>query len=203
MRDLGFPVPDRFIADGDRPLGRGSSLVARWTPGHTPGHLCFHETRHDLLLTGDHILPRITPNISPSAVQEEDVLGEYLRSLRAMKDLSVDEVLPAHEYRFANLPARVRSILDHHRGRLEEIVDVLLRQPGADTVTVAAGLAWSRDWSQMTGIIRRSAIGEAYAHLVHLEKLGILINTGVEVDSWAIQPDVDAQAVIGAVVHEC
>ena len=42
----------------------GVALRAVWTPGHSPGHLCFHDETHGLLLTGDHVLPRITPNVS-------------------------------------------------------------------------------------------------------------------------------------------
>jgi len=47
-----------------------------------------------------------------------------------------------------------------------------------DTVAVTAGLHWSRPWSQMQGMPRRFAIGEAYAHLVHLEHTGHIVNKG-------------------------
>jgi len=68
--------------------------------------------------------------------------------------------------------------------RLGEVIDVIRAEPGADTVAVAAGLHWSRSWSQMQGVPRRFAIGEAYAHLVHLEHTGRVINKGTDVDSW-------------------
>jgi glyoxylase-like metal-dependent hydrolase (beta-lactamase superfamily II) len=178
------PAPDVLIADGDHPLGARFPLVARWTPGHTPGHLCFYDTARDLLLTGDHVLPRISPNISPSPRQTADTLGDYLGSLRAMADLDVEEVLPAHEYRFTGLPARIAQLLDHHRHRLDEVLAVLATAPGADTVAVAQGLSWSRPWSDYTGFMRRAAIGEAYAHLVHLRQLGLIVDTGNRVDSW-------------------
>ncbi len=200
MIDMGLPSPDRFIADGDQPLGRHVSLVARWTPGHTPGHLCFVDTDRDLLLTGDHVLPRITPNISPSPIQPDDTLGQYLSSLRSMATMEVGEVLPAHEYRFTNLPARIRDLLEHHRARLEEVLAVLDRHPGADTHAVAANLVWSRDWSETTGMIRRSAIGEAYAHLLHLETLGLVRNDGAEVDAWLPRTGIDPDRVLASVV---
>lgn len=56
--------PDRFIDDGDRLPLPGWNLRAIWTPGHSPGHLCFAEPDRRLMLTGDCVLPRITPNIS-------------------------------------------------------------------------------------------------------------------------------------------
>jgi glyoxylase-like metal-dependent hydrolase (beta-lactamase superfamily II) len=182
-------APDRLIADGDRPLGANSDLVAVWTPGHTPGHLCFFDRRRSLMLTGDHVLPRITPNISPAPGVEDDVLGDYLASLSLLTDFEVEEVLPAHEYRFKGLSARVSDLRDHHGLRLGEVMDVLRERPGADSATVAEYLVWSRDWTQMQGFIRRSAIGEAYAHLVHLERTGHLVNKGTAVDSWHIVAD--------------
>ena len=120
-----------LIEDGARPLGKDAPLRALWTPGHTPGHLCFADERYDVLLTGDHILPRISPNISPAPGDgTEDTLGVYLGSLAAMEDLDPDEVLPAHEYRFAGLPARVRQLQEHHRARLDEVVDVVATADG-------------------------------------------------------------------------
>jgi glyoxylase-like metal-dependent hydrolase (beta-lactamase superfamily II) len=175
---------DRFLVDGDRPLGPGSALAAIWTPGHTPGHVCFYDSERNLMLTGDHILPRITPNISPFPDVADDVLGEYLSSLRLLAGYADAEVLPAHEYRFTGLAQRIDDLLEHHDARLSEVIDVIRAEPGADTVTVAAGLHWSRSWGQMQGMPRRFAIGEAYAHLLHLEQTGRIINKGTDVDSW-------------------
>jgi glyoxylase-like metal-dependent hydrolase (beta-lactamase superfamily II) len=182
-------TPDRFLVHGERPLGPGSSLVAVHTPGHTPGHVCFHDTARDVILTGDHILPRITPNISPSPAQAGDLLGQYLDSLAAMPDLPGAEVLPAHEYRFAGLAERVRGLRAHHEQRLAEVMAALHAMPGATTVEVARELRWSRPWEQLVGAQRRFAVGEAYSHLVYLERAGYARNRGTGpdgpgVDSW-------------------
>jgi hypothetical protein len=95
-------------------------------------------------------------------------------------------VLPAHEYRFTGLAQRIGGLLRHHDARLGEVIDVIRAEPGADTVAVAAGLHWSRPWSQMQGMPRRFAIGEAYAHLIHLEQTGSVVNKGADVDSWQL-----------------
>jgi glyoxylase-like metal-dependent hydrolase (beta-lactamase superfamily II) len=181
--------PDKFLVHGERPLGPGTPLVALHTPGHTLGHVCFHDTDRNVVLTGDHILPRITPNISPSPLQDEDLLGIYLDSLSSMADLVVDEVLPAHEYRFAGLAERVHGLRAHHETRLGEVMTALHTAPGSTTVVVAEALKWSRPWSQMVGPQRRFAIGEAYSHLVYLERAGYIANKGLAddgtgVDSW-------------------
>jgi glyoxylase-like metal-dependent hydrolase (beta-lactamase superfamily II) len=176
--------PDRLLVGGERPLGPGTSLISVWTPGHTPGHVCFTDSVRDVVLTGDHILPRITPNISPSPFETADVLGQYLVSLSAMSDLRAGEVLPAHEYRFIGLAERIRGIRGHHEVRLGEVMTALHAQPGSTTVQVAGKLQWSRPWEQMQGIQRRFAIGEAYAHLIHLERTGHVTSKGIDVDDW-------------------
>jgi glyoxylase-like metal-dependent hydrolase (beta-lactamase superfamily II) len=168
--------PDVMIEDGARPLGDGTPLRAIWTPGHTPGHLCFADERYNLLLTGDHVLPRISPNISPSPGNSDDILGIFLRSLTELAESEPDEVLPAHEYRFSGLAARVRQLRDHHRARLGEVLAVVAGAAGCTTADVAERLTWSRPWDQARGIVRRSAIGETYAHLVYLERRGLIAN---------------------------
>ncbi len=180
--------PDVLIEDGARPLGERGPLRAIWTPGHTPGHLCFAHETHDVLLTGDHVLPRISPNISPSPGDDADVLGQFLASLEALAGTEVDEVLPAHEYRFRGLPARVGQLREHHRARLAEILAVVGALDGCTTADVAERLTWSRPWEQNQGVVRRSAIGETYAHLVHLDRTGLVVNTSGHIDNWRLKP---------------
>jgi glyoxylase-like metal-dependent hydrolase (beta-lactamase superfamily II) len=79
-------VPDRSLTDGDLADFPGWSLRAVHTPGHTPGHLCFDEERTGLFLSGDHVLPRITPNVSSGRDGEADPLRSYLASLAAVRD---------------------------------------------------------------------------------------------------------------------
>jgi glyoxylase-like metal-dependent hydrolase (beta-lactamase superfamily II) len=182
-------TPDKFLVHGERPLGPGTPLVSVHTPGHTLGHVCFHDTDRNVLLSGDHILPRITPNISPAPAQTDDLLGQYLDSLAAMSDLRAEEVLPAHEYRFIGLAERIHGLRAHHEQRLGEVMTALHAAPGATTVVVAEALKWSRTWPEMLGPQRRFAIGEAYSHLVYLERAGYAANKGAGpggtgVDAW-------------------
>ena len=124
--------PDVLFEDGQVVDLPGWPLRTVWTPGHSPGHVCFHSAEQRLLLSGDHILPRITPNISVHAQQFPNPLGDYLESLAKVRDLGSDEVLPAHEYRFADLGSRIDEITAHHTDRLEEIVEVIRTRPGYD-----------------------------------------------------------------------
>ena len=111
-------VPDILFEDGARPEVPGWDLTAIWTPGHSPGHLCFYEATQELMLSGDHVLPRITPNIPYHPQAGANPLGDYLASLDKLEPYKVREVLPAHEYRFDDLHARLEELRQHHAGAL-------------------------------------------------------------------------------------
>lgn len=114
-------LPDVYLEDEQRVDLAGWDLRALWTPGHSPGHLCFFEANERLLLSGDHVLPRISPNISYHPQQRPDPLADFLDGLARLGTLTVDEVLPAHEYRFSRLEERLRALVGHHDDRLAEI----------------------------------------------------------------------------------
>jgi glyoxylase-like metal-dependent hydrolase (beta-lactamase superfamily II) len=163
---------DRTIAAGELIDAPGLALRALLTPGHTAGHLCFHDEARGLLLTGDHVLPRITPNVSAYDMVSSP-LHDYLHSLDSLRGLQPAEVLPAHEYRFADLDDRLTAIADHHAQRLKEVADVLAAAPSGLTAwQVAERVTWSRGWDQLSGFPRQAALGEVIAHLRHLQARG-------------------------------
>ena len=161
--------PDVLFEDGKEVDVPGWDLRTVWTPGHSPGHVCFHSERHRLLLSGDHVLPRITPNIGVHTQQIPNPLGDFLESLLKVQNLAVDEVLPAHEYRFANLRGRLDEIILHHAERLADIETLLRDRPGMTAWEMAVNLTWSRPWDQIPEFMQRAAVGETLAHIVLLE----------------------------------
>ncbi len=175
--------PDVLLSDGDRPEVPGWQLVAVHTPGHTPGHLCFHEERSGLLLSGDHVLPRITANVSVHPQSGSDPLGDYLASLERLRKYADSPVLPAHEWRFDHLGERIDQIAAHHEQRLDAVHALVAG--GAETVwEVATRLRWSRPWDEIHGFMRRAAVGETHAHLVALERRGRLTRAGGHPFRW-------------------
>jgi glyoxylase-like metal-dependent hydrolase (beta-lactamase superfamily II) len=172
MRPRAMVRADRTIAHGQLIDVPGLRLRAVWTPGHSPGHLCLHDEDRDLLLTGDHVLPRITPNVSAYDADSRP-LADYLASLGALRGMQPGEVLPAHEYRFTDLDARLAALADHHAQRLKEVEQVLAAAPdGVTTWQLAEHVTWSRGWDQLSGFPRQAALGEVTAHLRHLQASG-------------------------------
>ncbi|WP_202915798.1 hypothetical protein [Mycolicibacterium sp. CBMA 234] len=62
-------TPHRLIEDGTKADAHGCAVTALWTPRHSPGHLCFLLHDAAVILTGDHVLPGITPNMAAAGVR--------------------------------------------------------------------------------------------------------------------------------------
>lgn len=167
--------PDRLIEDGALVDVPGWEIRAVWTPGHTPGHLCFALPALNVLLSGDHVLPRTTPNVSSYPGDDTDPLGNFLRSLTKVLQVHADVVYPAHEYRFVDLPGRVAALVEHHERRLREVLDAV--ESGAETEwAIAERLTWSRPWAQMDHLHRMTALGETAAHIRALAARGEVVS---------------------------
>ncbi|MCU7726288.1 MBL fold metallo-hydrolase [Actinoplanes sp. KI2] len=181
---LGMAEPDRTFEDGDLlPLAR-HELRAVWTPGHTPGHLCLHDAAAGILLTGDHLLPRISPNIGVHPGEEGNPLSTYLASLEQTAKFADEEALPAHEYRFRGIDARAAGLIAHHDDRGHEILAVLGTRGESTAWAIAAELTWSRGWDALRGMLRRMALGETLAHLRHLAATGAVRSDGGTPELW-------------------
>jgi glyoxylase-like metal-dependent hydrolase (beta-lactamase superfamily II) len=172
--------PDVFFEDGKTVELPGWNLQTIWTPGHSPGHTCFYSQDRRLLLSGDHVLPRITPNISVHTQGPSNPLGDFLASLLKVQNLGAEEVLPGHEYRFSDLAGRLDELIQHHADRLDEIENVLRDHPGSTAWDITLRLHWSRPWDQIESFMQRSANGETLAHCVLLELLDRVRREGSE-----------------------
>jgi glyoxylase-like metal-dependent hydrolase (beta-lactamase superfamily II) len=143
------------------------------TPGHTPGHLCLYEPEARLLLSGDHILDSITPNISGWA-QEDDPLGDFERSLDKISAYDVALVLPSHRNPISDCRRRIAELKEHHRVRTAEAAGILAAGPQT-AYQVASRMAWDISfprWEDFPIPQQWFATGEALAHLLHLERTG-------------------------------
>jgi glyoxylase-like metal-dependent hydrolase (beta-lactamase superfamily II) len=177
--------PDRLVHDGQRVDIPGWQVIAVWTPGHSPGHLCYHVPEQRILLSGDHILPRITSGIPYSPRPGDDALGDFLESVTRLHDYDVGLVLPAHETRFDNLPLRVAQLCGHHDRRLTEVIAAVTS--GAATAwEIAAAITWALPWEAIHGAMRRGAVTETLAHLRALQRRGVLTRADGPPIRWSL-----------------
>ena len=162
--------PEVLLRNGEIFYVGGRAVHVIHTPGHSPGHLVLadHETKR--LFSGDHILPRITSNVSLNPFGASDPMAQFEESLLFFDSPEWEEweVLPGHEYRFRGLPARVRNIISSIRERSNEIGAVIDGSAMDSVWDVARRLRWYRPWETFAPIALRMALGETAAHLVHL-----------------------------------
>ena len=161
------PEPNLRVVDDDVVTFARREWVAVHTPGHTNDHLCLYSPTDGIVLSGDHVLPTITPHIS-GLIAGSDPLARFFESLdRAAALPGVQLALPAHGHPFHDLAGRCEEIKVHHAERL----DTLRRAAGAlgeaSVVALSQELFKRRSWGRM-------AESETYAHLEHLRLAGEL-----------------------------
>lgn len=130
-------------------------LLVIHTPGHCPGEVCLKYD--DILFTGDHILPTITPHQSPERIAPFCGLGHYIHALKRILGVrGIRLGLGGHEGEITDVPTRVRELLCHHQERLLNILTIF-----KDPKTTA----------EMTQMIY-PMYPEGYNHLLALEEIG-------------------------------
>lgn len=177
LRDVSLPLTGKLIAKPDQTLNGGETLFAGayrwqviWTPGHSSGHICLYEPEHQVLITGDHILPGQTPNISLHPQSTPNPLADYLDSLEQIRHLPVKLILPGHGEPFADLPGWLAHTAEHHQRRLDAL-RAALQQGRKSAWDAAAALRWTRNRCQIEELDewnQRLALLETLSHLEYL-----------------------------------
>lgn len=163
-------APTTRVSDSQWLTIGGREWQALHTPGHTGDHLCLYDPEAEVLLSGDHVLPTITPHIS-GLTPSSDALADFFTALHRVADLAGKcTVLPAHGLPFTDLPGRVAEIIEHHDERLDRIMDIGAGIGTAGVLPYSRELFEERNWGPM-------AESETYAHLEHLRILGRMKTT--------------------------
>jgi glyoxylase-like metal-dependent hydrolase (beta-lactamase superfamily II) len=159
-------LPDDWLTEGTMPVGERTLEIVE-TPGHTRGHVVFHDLAGSLLFAGDHVLPTITPSIGFEPVLSPDPLGDFLGSLAKVRARPDARLLPAHGPVTESVHARVDELVAHHGARLDEVEKAVT--DGATTAFEAAcALRWTRrerKVDELDPFNQMLAIAETAAHL--------------------------------------
>ena len=170
------PDPDLRLEGGETIKIGEFRIRPVWTPGHTLGHLCYYEETRELLFTGDHVLPTISPHVGLYMHAIGNPLANYLESLSLLKGYRPDLVLPAHGEAFSDLHGRLDELLAHHHQRTEELLAIVGDEP-LTAWEVASRARWTRRRVTLEEISpwhRRLALAETLAHLDLLHAEGRL-----------------------------
>lgn len=175
MPKPGFPVT--VMKSGQEFRIGDCRVIVIGTPGHTPGNSVLYLPDHELLFSGDHILFDITPNISIWP-QMSHPLADYLESLQKIRGLRILTAFPAHREMGENIYGRIDEIVQHHKGRLDEICQTAAAHPGITAYEIAKSIHWSLrnlTWDDFPYNQKWFAMSESLAHIDYLVDKGQLI----------------------------
>lgn len=128
--DIVYPMPLGFkrVEEGDTIEMGGRTWDVRTGNGHAPEHATFWSRDDNLVLSGDQILPSISPNIGVYVTEPEaDPLAGWLESCERFAGIAQEDhlVLGGHKLPFTGLPTRLRQLIDNHHGALKRLLDHL------------------------------------------------------------------------------
>ncbi len=157
------------LQGGEKIAIGGRDWAVLHTPGHSTGHICLWSPDLQVVLSGDHLLPGVTPPVTFERGFDADPLRSYLDSLRSIEALRAAEVLPGHGSPFADVQRRIEAILRNKMRRLDAIRQAI--EDGPATVVEIADRVFSRVMLQHQ---RSFALAETLAHIAYLRYDGVV-----------------------------
>ncbi|WP_407985538.1 MBL fold metallo-hydrolase [Pontixanthobacter aquaemixtae] len=160
--------PDRVLEDGEQMTGRGWTLTAVHTPGHTSNHLCFALEESGALFTGDHVMGWSTSVVIPP----DGDMGDYMKSLDKLYAREDTVYYAAHGAPIEKPRQLVRGMIGHRRQRENQILRLLGEEPSA-----IEGLV-PQMYKNLDPRLTGAAGMSVKAHLIDLERRGIVSRSG-------------------------
>ena len=162
----GIVPPDRDLVPGvvvDSDLGPWHVVE---TPGHAPSHVCLYQPDRRLLISGDHILGRVSLYFEPGYTP--DPVGEYLESLNVVDDLDMRLCLPGHGRTFTDVGGHVNA----NRVAIAEGLEGCLTALGNGPMTAFEVVGSVHEGEEITPVLANFWVQETRSYLHHLEVIG-------------------------------
>ena len=184
--DIAYPLPVgyRRLQQGDVIHAAGRDWDIHIGAGHAPEHLTLWSRDCNLVISGDQILPSISPNIGVYATEPEaDPLADWLEACERLSVLAREDhlVLGGHKLPFTGLPFRMRQLIDNHHGGLRRLLAHL------DTPHTAGDCFGPLFKRKIDAGTYGLALVETVAHLNHLHRLGQVTRVPREDGAWLWQ----------------
>jgi glyoxylase-like metal-dependent hydrolase (beta-lactamase superfamily II) len=172
--------PDRDLVEGvtiDTDLGTWTVVE---TPGHAPSHVCLHEPSQRLLVSGDHLLGRVSLYFDYGWTP--DPVGEFLASLDKVQALDARLCLAGHARTFTDVEAHIEANRALVAERLETVRRAVAER-GPITAYEIVPLLYGQGLTQLTA---GWWLPETLCYLRHLEVTGAIRRAGEDPERWAV-----------------
>jgi glyoxylase-like metal-dependent hydrolase (beta-lactamase superfamily II) len=167
---------DRELTEGDTVDTDLGAWRVIYTPGHAPSHICLYQPERRLLISGDHLLGRVSLYFDTGYTP--DPVAEFLDSLGKVENLDARLVLSGHGRPFTDVAGHVtanRSLIDQ---RLTAVREAL---PG--TAYEIAQRVYGERFNELTATW---LLTKTLAWLLHLERGGLAERAGEAPERWSI-----------------
>jgi glyoxylase-like metal-dependent hydrolase (beta-lactamase superfamily II) len=172
-------APDRDLLDGvtvDTDLGAWHAIE---TPGHAPSHVVLHQPEHRLLLSGDHVLGRISLYFDHGWTP--DPVGEFLESLDRVDGLDVRLTLSGHGRPFTDLHGHIEG----NRALVAERLDTILAELRERGEATAFDLLPAIYGERLVPATAGWLLTKTLCYLEHLERQGRVRRLDGEPTRWS------------------
>jgi glyoxylase-like metal-dependent hydrolase (beta-lactamase superfamily II) len=169
---------DRELAEGDTvdtDLGKWQVIE---TPGHAPSHICLYQPERRLLISGDHLLGRVS--LYFDAGYTPDPVAEFLDSLGKAERLDARLVLSGHGRPFTDVAGHVAA----NRALVEQRLEVLQAELEQGPRT-AYELAQAVYGDRFTDVTVNWLLSKTLCWLTHLERRGLARRDGDSPERWS------------------
>jgi glyoxylase-like metal-dependent hydrolase (beta-lactamase superfamily II) len=172
--------PDRDLVPG---VTVGTDLgpwEVHYTPGHAPSHVCLYQPERRLLISGDHLLGRVS--LFYDFGDRPDPAGDFLTSLDTVGRLGARLCLAGHGRTFTDVAAKVeanRELVHERLGKVEAAIEAA-PLTAVEVVPHVYG-------EQMTSMTANWWLTETLAYLSHLEATGRAAREGQDPERWRAQ----------------
>jgi glyoxylase-like metal-dependent hydrolase (beta-lactamase superfamily II) len=170
---------DRDLLDGVTVQSDLGEWVVYETPGHAPSHVCLFQPERRLLISGDHLLGRISLYFEYG--YSANPVGEFLRSLDVVERLGARLCLAGHGRTFTDVHAHIHG----NRALVEEHLTKVLTAVAAEPLTAfdIVGLQlYGERLSQQNG---QWLLSQTLGYLTHLESTGGVRRIGGDPERWS------------------
>ncbi len=167
------PLPEAYqrLSDGDELKIGGQTWHIITGGGHSPEHASLFDRDRNILISGDQLLPTISPNVSVWPTEPlANPLQDWFDSLGKLREAVPEDVLvlPSHGKPFRGAHDRIDAIIQDHERKLDSLLSLCSEQKRAVDVFPALFKAKVDDRNRMM------ATGEALSHLNYLVRIGDL-----------------------------
>jgi glyoxylase-like metal-dependent hydrolase (beta-lactamase superfamily II) len=172
-------APDRDLVPGVEIQTDLGAWTVHETPGHAPSHVCLFQPERRVLISGDHLLGRVS--LYYDYGYSPDPAGEFLRSLDVVDALDARLCLAGHGRTFTDVRAHVDANRELVGERVARVAAVLAEH-GPMTAFAIVPLAYDEP---MTPMNANWWLSETLCYLRHLEVEGRVTREQGEHETWA------------------